>query len=77
MNFATRSGGLNDFRVVWANGEPAQVMQANICVTSQIVATPRGIEARWPGQERCRLATVEEGCATVRPEEGPRAVRAP
>lgn len=46
MNFATRSSGLNDFRVVWSNGEHAQLMQVNICSTSQIVATPRGIEAR-------------------------------
>jgi hypothetical protein len=46
MNFSTRNPGLNDFRVVWSNGERAQLMQVNICVISQIVATPRGIEAR-------------------------------
>lgn len=46
MNFATRQGGLNDFRVVWATGEHAELMQVNICVISQILATPRGISAR-------------------------------
>lgn len=46
MNFATRSGGLNDFRVVWSTGERADLMQVDICQTSAIVATPRGIEAR-------------------------------
>ena len=46
MNFSTRSGGLNDFRVVWSNGERADLMQVDICSTSAIVATPRGIEAR-------------------------------
>lgn len=46
MNFATRNPGLNDFRVVWEGGQHAQLMQVNICVTSAIVATPRGIEAR-------------------------------
>lgn len=46
MNFATRQAGLNDFRVVWQGGEHAELMQVNICTTSAIVATPRGIEAR-------------------------------
>lgn len=46
MNFSTRHTGLNDFRVVWDTGEHAELMQVNICTTSAIVATPRGIEAR-------------------------------
>lgn len=46
MNFSTRSAGLNDFRVVWSNGERAQLMQVNICSTNRIVATPRGNEVR-------------------------------
>lgn len=35
-----------DFRVVWANGENAEMRNIDICSTSQIVATQRGIEAR-------------------------------
>ena len=35
-----------DFRVVWANGEHAEMRNIDICSTSQIVATQRGIEAR-------------------------------
>lgn len=35
-----------DFRVVWANGENAEMRNVNVCSTSQIVATQRGIEAR-------------------------------
>ncbi len=35
-----------DFRVVWANGENAEMRNVDICSTSQIVATQRGIEAR-------------------------------
>jgi hypothetical protein len=39
-------GGAYDFKVVWANGETAEVMRVNICEASEIVATPRGIIAR-------------------------------
>jgi hypothetical protein len=39
-------GGAYDFRVVWANGENAEVMGVNICEASEIVATRRGIVAR-------------------------------
>ncbi|MGG5885856.1 hypothetical protein ACLF3G_01880 [Falsiroseomonas sp. HC035] len=39
-------GGAYDFKVVWANGENAEVMRVNICEASEIVATRRGIEAR-------------------------------
>lgn len=46
MNFRARNPGRNDFRVVWANGDRADLMGVDICVTSQIVATPRGIVAR-------------------------------
>ncbi|CAN5206140.1 hypothetical protein BH10PSE1_BH10PSE1_35780 [soil metagenome] len=38
-------GGNYDFRVVWANGERADLMQVNICATSLIVATQQGLEA--------------------------------
>lgn len=40
------SGGAYDFRVVWASGEHAELRRVNICEASEIVATPRGIEAR-------------------------------
>ena len=46
MNFRARAAGRNDFRVVWANGEHAEMMSVDICATSQIVATPTGITAR-------------------------------
>lgn len=39
-------GGNYDFKVVWANGETAEMMRVNICETSEIVATRNGIEAR-------------------------------
>jgi hypothetical protein len=35
-----------DFRVVWSNGENAELRNVDICSTAQIVATQRGIEAR-------------------------------
>lgn len=46
MNFRARAAGNNDFRVIWANGERADLMGVDICATSQIVATPTGISAR-------------------------------
>ena len=46
MNFRARSPGRNDFRVVWANGERADLMGVDICSTSQIIATPTGVSAR-------------------------------
>lgn len=46
ISFQPRTTGNHDFRVVWANGERAELMRVNICEVSEIVATPRGIEAR-------------------------------
>lgn len=46
MRFSTRHPGANDFKIVWANGETAELLRVNICTTSEIVATRRGIEAR-------------------------------
>lgn len=46
MNFRAPAAGRNDFRVVWANGERADLMGVNICATSQIIATPTGVSAR-------------------------------
>lgn len=46
MRFRTRSAGANDFRVVWASGERADLMRIDICTTNEIVATRSGIEAR-------------------------------
>jgi hypothetical protein len=46
MNFQSRFTGNHDFKVVWANGQYAELMRVNVCTTSEIVATPRGIEAR-------------------------------
>lgn len=45
-NFETRSPGRNDFKVVWSNGQTAELMGVDICATNSIVATPRGISAR-------------------------------
>jgi hypothetical protein len=44
--FDTGRPGAHDFRVVWSNGQNAQLMRINICATSEIIATPSGIEAR-------------------------------
>jgi len=46
MNFSARVAGANDFKVVWASGETAEMMRVDICATSQIVATRSGIVAR-------------------------------
>ncbi len=46
MRFRARNAGANDFKIVWANGETAELMRVDICVTSEIVATRRGMEAR-------------------------------
>ena len=46
MRFSARHPGTNDFKVVWANGETAQLMRVNICTTNEIIATRRGLEAR-------------------------------
>jgi len=46
LMFDTGRPGPHDFRVVWSNGQHAQVMGVNICVTTEVAATPRGIEAR-------------------------------
>ena len=40
------AGGNYDFRVVWANGDTAELRRVNICQASEIVATNRGLEAR-------------------------------
>lgn len=46
MNFQSRFAGAHDFKVVWANGQTAELMRIDICSTSEIVATPRGLQAR-------------------------------
>jgi hypothetical protein len=46
VRYETRHAGRNDFKVVWANGQTAELMNIDICATSEIVATPRGIVAR-------------------------------
>jgi len=46
VRFQSRFTGAHDFKVVWANGEYAEVMRVNICTMSEIVATKTGIEAR-------------------------------
>jgi hypothetical protein len=35
--------GAYDFRVVWMNGQASQVMGANICVLSRVIATNNGL----------------------------------
>lgn len=44
--FTARNAGANDFRIVWANGQTAELMRIDICTTNEIVATRSGIEAR-------------------------------
>lgn len=46
VRYETRHSGRNDFKVVWANGQTAELMNIDICATNEIVATPRGISAR-------------------------------
>ncbi|UPY39076.1 hypothetical protein [Sediminicoccus sp. KRV36] len=46
MRFRARNAGANDFKIVWANGQTAELMRIDICVTSEIVATRSGMEAR-------------------------------
>ncbi|MBR0655142.1 hypothetical protein [Plastoroseomonas arctica] len=44
--FETGRPGAHDFRIVWSNGETAELMRVDICTTSEITATQAGIEAR-------------------------------
>ncbi len=44
--FQARNPGRNDFRVVWANGDTAELMNIDICTTSEIIATRSGMTAR-------------------------------
>ena len=46
MSFSSRFAGAHDFKVVWANGQTAELMRIDICATNEIVATPRGLVAR-------------------------------
>lgn len=38
--------GQHDFKVVWSNGQHAELMRVDICSASEIVATRGGLEAR-------------------------------
>lgn len=44
--FQPRATGMVDFKVVWQNGETAEVRQVDICTATEIVATKSGITAR-------------------------------
>ncbi|MCO6419896.1 hypothetical protein JYK14_27595 [Siccirubricoccus sp. KC 17139] len=44
--------GHYDFRVVWANGQSAELRQVNVCVAGNIYVTDRGLSASWRGQGR-------------------------
>ena len=46
VRFDTGRPGAHDFRIVWSNGETAELMRVDICATNEITATQRGIEAR-------------------------------
>ena len=46
QDFRTAQSGLQDFKVVWDNGDTAELKQVDICSTNEIVATQRGISAR-------------------------------
>ena len=46
MEFRTAQGGQQDFKVVWDNGDTAELKQVDICSTNEIVATRNGISAR-------------------------------
>jgi len=40
------SGGNYDVRIVWANGDTAELMRVKICEITEIIATNRGVAAR-------------------------------
>ncbi len=44
--FQPRTTGMVDFKVVWENGETAEVRQVDICSATEVVATRNGITAR-------------------------------
>ncbi|WP_458094480.1 hypothetical protein [Roseomonas sp. WA12] len=46
QDFRTAQSGPQDFRVVWDNGDTAELRRIDICSTNEIVATQRGISAR-------------------------------
>ena len=45
MTFRASNAGNYDFRVVWANGQAAELRQVNICQASRITVTSRGLYA--------------------------------
>jgi hypothetical protein len=45
VSYRAANTGYYDFRVVWQNGQTAELRQVNVCVTSNIVITGRGLSA--------------------------------
>lgn len=45
MNFRAANTGAYDFRVVWANGRPAELRGVNVCAASTITVTNSGLRA--------------------------------
>ncbi len=45
MTFRAANAGNYDFRVVWSNGQSAELRQINICHAARITVTSRGLYA--------------------------------
>ncbi len=45
VNYRAANAGNYDFRVVWANGNAAEIRGVNVCRASQITVTNRGLVA--------------------------------
>lgn len=45
VNYRANNAGEYDFRVVWSNGQAAELRRVNVCVASQITATNSGLRA--------------------------------
>jgi hypothetical protein len=43
MNFRAANTGNYDFRAIWVNGRAVERYRVNVCTTSNIVITNRGI----------------------------------
>jgi hypothetical protein len=44
-SYRAANAGNYDFRVVWQNGQSAELRQVNVCAASNIVVTNRGLSA--------------------------------
>ncbi|MFL1463342.1 hypothetical protein ACI6QG_14145 [Roseococcus sp. DSY-14] len=45
VNYRMNNPGNYDFRVVWSNGQAAELRRVNVCAASQVIVTNAGLRA--------------------------------